>query len=87
VEGKALRIEGGNFVMAEMRTFHCNDCAHTWQEPFGTGRPARCPACNSQDFCRAGGGHGKGRGCHGGGCRRRRGHSHRASKEEGGAAA
>jgi predicted DNA-binding protein (UPF0251 family) len=53
VEGKALRIEGGNFVMAGMRTFRCSDCRHTWQVPFGTGRPGQCPACNGRDFCRA----------------------------------
>jgi predicted DNA-binding protein (UPF0251 family) len=65
VEGKALRIEGGNFVMAEMRTFRCSDCRHTWQVPFGTGRPAECPNCHSRNIHRAEegrGGFGRGRG-------------------------
>ncbi len=52
-EGKALRIEGGNFVMAEMRTFQCSDCGHTWQVPFGTGRPGDCPSCGSRNIHRA----------------------------------
>ena len=65
VQGKALRIGGGNFQVAKMRTFHCNDCGHTWQEPFGTGRPAACPKCHKNNFSRA-------EREHGGNCRHRR---------------
>ncbi len=81
VMGKALRIEGGNFVMPEMRTFRCRDCNHTWQVPFGTGWPAECPSCHSQNIHRAdgerggwgrGGGFGRGAG-RGWGRGRRRG--------------
>jgi predicted DNA-binding protein (UPF0251 family) len=81
VEGKALRIEGGNFVMADMRTFRCSDCSHTWQVPFGAGRPAECPSCHSRNIHRAeeerggwgrGGGFGRGGG-RGWGRGRRRG--------------
>ena len=46
VKGKALRNEGGNFVIPDMRTFRCSDCSHTWQVPHGTGRPADSPACH-----------------------------------------
>ena len=53
VEGKALRIGGGNFVVAEMRTFRCSDCNDTWQVPFGTGRPAECPNCHGRNIRRA----------------------------------
>jgi DNA-directed RNA polymerase subunit RPC12/RpoP len=82
VEGKALRIEGGNFVMAEMRTFQCSDCSHTWQVPFGTGRPAECPDCHSRDFCRAD--KGRGRGCrhHGAGYQPGRAHRHGGRRGE-----
>ena len=72
VEGKALRIDGGNFVMAEMRTFRCSDCSHTWQVPFGTGRPAECPNCHSRNIHRAEeerGGFSRGRGFGRGGAR------------------
>jgi predicted DNA-binding protein (UPF0251 family) len=66
IEGKTLRIEGGSI---EMRTFRCSDCQHTWEVPFGTGRPQECPNCKSTNLHRAeverGGGRGRrhGRGC------------------------
>jgi predicted DNA-binding protein (UPF0251 family) len=53
VEGLVLRIEGGNVEMADMRTFQCADCEHVWEVPFGTGRPAGCPSCQSKSFQRA----------------------------------
>lgn len=53
-EGLALLIEGGTFTMAQMRVFHCSECGHCWEIPFGTGRPAECPQCHSKNFHRAG---------------------------------
>ena len=53
VEGKALRIEGGEIEMAEMRTFKCHDCRHTWGLPFGAGRPQECPTCRGLNIHRA----------------------------------
>lgn len=53
VEGLALKIEGGEVEMAETRAFECADCGHIWEEPFGTGRPAECPACQSKSIRRA----------------------------------
>src|SRR5512147_821876 len=47
VKGKALKIEGGEVEMASMRKFRCDDCNHSWEIPYGTGRPASCPACES----------------------------------------
>jgi predicted DNA-binding protein (UPF0251 family) len=52
IEGKALRIDGGVVEMAEQRTFKCFDCQHAWQVPYGTGRPAKCPACSSSNIRR-----------------------------------
>jgi len=52
VEGMALKIEGGEIEMAEMRTFECNGCHHKWEVPFGTGRPSGCPSCESKSFHR-----------------------------------
>lgn len=52
VEGNALRITGGAIQMSEMRTFCCVGCGHTWEVPFGTGRPTECPACNGKNFHR-----------------------------------
>jgi uncharacterized protein len=45
VNGKALKIEGGDFEIASMRKFECCDCQHSWDLPFGTGRPKNCPSC------------------------------------------
>ena len=53
VEGKALRIEGGEFQMPQMRTFKCAKCDHSWQVPFGTGRPMECPQCKDKNIHRA----------------------------------
>ncbi len=68
VEGLALRIEGGEIVMAEQRTFKCRQCQHIWGMPFGTGRPDNCPECKSKDICRSEGERGVGKS--GQGCRR-----------------
>jgi uncharacterized protein len=73
VRGKALKIEGGEFEMASMRKFRCQDCQHSWDLPFGTGRPGCCPSCKSGKICRAEedkgpqgkGARGQGRGCRG----------------------
>ena len=53
VKGKALKIEGGDFEMAAVRKFKCRDCRHSWELPYGTGRPEGCPFCKSADFYRA----------------------------------
>ena len=65
--GKVLRIEGGKVEMNEMRQFKCHDCQHTWELPFGGGRPEGCPSCKSTDFCRENGGSQGGKRC----CHRR----------------
>ena len=53
VKGKALKIEGGEFEMASMRNFSCYDCQHSWELPYGTGRPGNCPSCRSGNIRRA----------------------------------
>jgi uncharacterized protein len=68
VQGKALKIEGGEFEMASIRKFKCDDCQHSWELPYGTGRPEGCPSCKSDNIQRTeedrgyGGRDGKGRG-------------------------
>jgi len=69
VQGKAIRIQGGVFVM-ETRKFTCSACGHEWQEPFGTGRPRACPQCGSADLHRAAGERGRAGGGGRGRCRR-----------------
>lgn len=53
VQGKALKIEGGEFEMASMRRFRCYDCQHSWELPYGTGRPGNCPSCKGGNIRRA----------------------------------
>jgi len=52
VDGKALGIQGGDYVLdGGRRTFECIDCGSRWEEPFGSGRRARdasCPDCDGQ---------------------------------------
>jgi predicted DNA-binding protein (UPF0251 family) len=73
-EGKALGIEGGNYVIAgEGKTFECLSCEHSWEEPFGSGARAcetTCPECGKMTVRRAcarmprmKNGHGPGRCC------------------------
>ncbi len=52
VKGKALKIKGGRFEMASIRRFRCFDCQHSWELPFGTGRPGGCPSCKSHNIRR-----------------------------------
>jgi len=35
------------------RKFKCYACNHTWEIPYGTGRPKKCPKCGSENFHRA----------------------------------
>lgn len=54
VKGKAIRIEGGDYVLREGgRLFKCYDCQNEWEEPYGTARPVRCPRCKSVNIHRA----------------------------------
>lgn len=51
LNGKAIRIDGGNFEMA-MRRFRCPD-GHEWEVPFEAmiaGPPQLCPTCNSPNI-------------------------------------
>ena len=53
IKGKALKIEGGEIDMSEMRKFKCSSCQHAWELPYGTGRPLGCPSCKSDNIHRA----------------------------------
>jgi len=49
INGKAVRIEGGNFALASQR-FRCRQDGHEWPVPFETmasGLPLACPRCDS----------------------------------------
>ena len=50
VAGKALKIEGGDVEMASMRRFRCDDCRHSWEIPYGTGKPGNAHPANEVMF-------------------------------------
>ena len=79
--GKAIKIEGGVVKMAQKRMFQCSDCEHSWEVPFGTGRPAACPACGGNNLHRSDAHRGQGGAGRGTGCRRRRGSATASVKE------
>lgn len=61
VEGKAIRIEGGSFVLGVNR-FRCLDCGTLWEAQISSDleppEPATCPSCHSSrvlDFGRQAG--------------------------------
>lgn len=53
LNGKALKIKGGVYTMAEMRKFKCCVCNYEWKVPYGTGRPQKCPQCKDANIHRA----------------------------------
>ena len=61
-EGKAIRIEGGNFVL-KLNRFRCMDCGALWEEELSVDTTAQdkapsCPNCQSNrvlDFARQAG--------------------------------
>jgi len=54
INGKAVRVEGGNYeLVAEKRTFVCHQCHTKWEEPYGTGRPDSCDVCGGNEFHRS----------------------------------
>ena len=81
INGKTIKIEGGVVTTAQKRTFGCSHCEHSWEVPFGTGRPAACPKCGSNNLHRAKSERGLGRSGSGMGCRRRRGNATASAKE------
>lgn len=53
IEGKLLKIEGGEIRMSETRQFKCSDCENEWDVPFRTARPSQCPSCKSKNIFRS----------------------------------
>lgn len=81
INGKAIKIEGGVIQMAQKRKFQCSECEHSWEVPFGTGRPPACPQCGSKNLCRCDEGRGQGMGGIRMRCRKQRGGAVASGKE------
>jgi predicted DNA-binding protein (UPF0251 family) len=53
INGKAINIEGGNYAISQTeRLFRCLNCDYEWHESYGTGPPAKCPACENNKVYR-----------------------------------
>lgn len=53
VNGKAIRIEGGNYRYAgEGKRYACGDCRYEWHAPEGIAPPAHCPECAGESVSR-----------------------------------
>ncbi|MHB1042541.1 MAG: DUF134 domain-containing protein [Eubacteriales bacterium] len=50
INGKAIRIEGGNFQLASNR-LECRKCGHRWEGTVCC-RRTRCPSCQDSDWHR-----------------------------------
>lgn len=49
INGKAIRIEGGNFQFVDgERRFACACCSHDWVAPCGEPKPEACPECGEK---------------------------------------
>lgn len=60
IEGKAIRVEGGNYRLAARR-FKCRACDHEFEPTFETrveGVEMTCPRCHARDVYRITGGRG-----------------------------
>lgn len=51
IKSKVLKIEGGVYMIAK-RKFIYYACNHTWEVPYGTGRPTDCHQCKSTNIHR-----------------------------------
>ena len=50
--GKAIKNDGADFKMIDLRKFKCFACNNVWELQFGGGKPNECPACKSTNFHR-----------------------------------
>lgn len=48
INGKAIRIEGGNFVLLNTR-FHCRNCNNVWVSKAQSSGSVICPNCGSSE--------------------------------------
>ena len=52
VNGKAIRIEGGNYRMGKMFEFQCKSCNRSWQFSAAAGEKKDCPHCKRRGWSR-----------------------------------
>jgi uncharacterized protein len=47
VQGKALKIEGGDYEVAPLH-FRCRRCDHGWEQTLSSGDALACPSCEEE---------------------------------------
>jgi uncharacterized protein len=52
VNGKAIRIEGGNYRMGKMFEFQCKSCNRSWKFSTAAGEQKDCPRCKQRGWSR-----------------------------------
>jgi uncharacterized protein len=52
VNGKAIRIEGGNFRTGHLFEFQCRNCNRSWQFTRAATEQKECPACKQRGWSR-----------------------------------
>lgn len=52
IHGKAIRVEGGTYTLAEQGHFVCVQCDHKFDQPLTEERPESCPSCDDPDIRR-----------------------------------
>jgi predicted DNA-binding protein (UPF0251 family) len=50
VQAKALKIEGGAFVVHPGQTFRCPACRHSWESAGEHSGPVQCPKCQQSSL-------------------------------------
>ena len=50
VNGKAIRIEGGNYRMGKMFEFQCRSCNRSWQLSTVSAEKKDCPHCKRKGW-------------------------------------
>ncbi len=51
--GKAIRIEGGDYSTSNISKFKCYTCGNSWEEPYSLVRIEECSKCSSANISRA----------------------------------
>ncbi len=51
VNGKAIEIKGGSYVLEKQQGYYCPGCQKEWRS-LGSNQPARCPDCGCESIQR-----------------------------------
>ncbi len=52
INGKAVRVEGGNVTLDNVKHFVCLGCKYLWKTTLKKKLPTECPSCGKQNLIR-----------------------------------